>query len=103
MQLYILQIRPISTKKNWKKINEKNFGSNLKKLSFQFNKLRNKNIKYSKKSVFGNMPDWNPAEMIGTFPSNLSYSLYQKLITQRSWSFARHQMDYKYVNSVFLR
>ena len=98
-QVYILQIRPISTKKNWKKINEKNFGSNLKKLSFQFNKLRNKNIKYSKKSVFGNMPDWNPAEMIGTFPSNLSYSLYQKLITQRSWSFARHQMDYKYVNS----
>ena len=98
-QVYILQIRPISTKKNWKKINEKNFGSNLKKLSFQFNKLRNKNIKYSKKSVFGNMPDWNLAEMIGTFPSNLSYSLYQKLITQRSWSFARYQMNYKFVDS----
>ena len=29
------------------------------------------------------MPDWNPAEMIGKNPKNLSYSLYSTLITDK--------------------
>ena len=40
------------------------------------------------------MPDWNPAEMIGKNPKNLSYSLYSTLITDKSWSIARKQMGY---------
>ena len=41
------------------------------------------------------MTDWNPAEMIGQSPSNLSYSLYSKLITNSSWLKARKIMGYK--------
>ena len=40
------------------------------------------------------MPDWNPAEMIGTQPSELAYSIYSKLITKNSWSKAREEMGY---------
>ena len=40
------------------------------------------------------MPDWNPAEMIGIQPSNLTYSIYSKLITDNSWSKAREEMGY---------
>ena len=41
------------------------------------------------------MPDWNPAEMIGKFPRNLSYSLYKKLITDKIWAEARYEMGYR--------
>ena len=58
-----------------------------------YKKLSN-NIK-SKQLVLGQMPDWNPAEMIGYQPNNLAYSLYHELITKESWSIARKKMGYK--------
>ena len=42
------------------------------------------------------MPDWNPAEMTGQNPENLSYSLYKKLITDDSWRIARKLMGYNF-------
>ena len=41
------------------------------------------------------MSDWNPAEMIGQMPSELSFSLYKLLITNKSWLQAREIMGYK--------
>ena len=41
------------------------------------------------------MTDWNPAEMIGTQPKPLDYSLYCHLITNKSWLIARKLMGYK--------
>ncbi len=45
--------------------------------------------------TFSNMADWNPAEMIGPFPSTFSYSLYKELITDESWAIAREELGYK--------
>lgn len=45
-------------------------------------------------TVLGSMPDWNPAEMIGTQPRPLAFSLYRTLITDRAWREARRQMGY---------
>jgi phosphoenolpyruvate synthase/pyruvate phosphate dikinase len=42
--------------------------------------------------ILGQMPDWNPAEMIGRLPHNLSRSLYEVLITNKSWHSARGRM-----------
>ncbi len=47
-----------------------------------------------RRSVFGQMPDWNPAEMIGRAPRPLALSLYRYLITDRAWRQARAQMGY---------
>ena len=41
------------------------------------------------------MPDWNPAEIIGTNPRKLASSLYQNQITDHIWSEARKIMGYK--------
>jgi hypothetical protein len=41
------------------------------------------------------MPDWNPAEMIGTTPRPLAFSLYRHLITDRVWRAARREMGYR--------
>ncbi len=45
--------------------------------------------------IFGVMPDWNPAEMIGTKPKPLAYSLYRHLITDSAWSTARAALGYR--------
>ncbi len=49
---------------------------------------------YGRRSIFGQMPDWNPAEMIGRAPRPLALSLYRYLITDRAWRQARAQMGY---------
>ena len=46
------------------------------------------------KEVFGQMPDWNPVEMLGVVPRNLDFSLYRILITDSVWCLAREQMNY---------
>lgn len=98
-KVHIFQIRPITTKKKWKVINTTEFGMELNNLSSKFLSLEKKNSKFNKSAVLGLMPDWNPVEMIGSFPSKLSFSLYKELITKNSWSIARKQMGYKHVNS----
>jgi hypothetical protein len=45
--------------------------------------------------IWGQMPDWNPAEMIGEIPRLLASSLYSRLITNFAWWEARNQMGYK--------
>ena len=48
-------------------------------------------------TVFGEMPDWNPAEMIGSAPRPLAYSLYRALITDGVWWRARADLGYRRV------
>ena len=43
------------------------------------------------------MADWNPAEMIGSKPHPLSYSLYSELITNETWARQRDFYGYKNV------
>ena len=93
-QVYILQIRPLTTIKNWKKFSKNEIKKILDKNKKKFLKINNLNSKYGKYPVFGLMPDWNPAEMIGNQPSELTYSIYSKLITKNSWSKARDEMGY---------
>ena len=58
--------------------------TNIKK---KFSKLKKSIPNLSgKKTIFSNMIDWNPAEMIGSKPSALSSSLYCELITDKVWA-----------------
>jgi hypothetical protein len=50
---------------------------------------------YGHKTVFANMPDWNPAEIIGTRPKPLSFSLYRQLITNNIWAQQRAEYGYR--------
>ena len=93
-QVYILQIRPLTTIKNWKKFSKNEIKKILNKNKKKFLNINEVNSKYGKHPVFGLMPDWNPAEMIGNQPSELTYSIYSKLITKDSWSKAREEMGY---------
>jgi hypothetical protein len=46
-------------------------------------------------TVLGTMPDWNPAEMIGTAPRPLALTLYQRLIGDKAWAEARALIGYR--------
>ena len=48
--------------------------------------------------LFGLMPDWNPAEIIGISPSALALSLYKYLITDEVWSTQRAEYGYRDVS-----
>jgi glutamine kinase len=50
--------------------------------------------------LYGVMPDWNPAEIIGVRPRRLAASLYRRLVTDRAWAQARHRYGYRDLRGV---
>ena len=92
-KIFIFQARPL---KKIKKINEKLFAVAIINLQKKIEKilLKDPNLPGSKNAL-SNMSDWNPAEMIGTNPTKLSFSLYSELITDEVWSKQRKQYNYK--------
>lgn len=52
-----------------------------------------------KRTVYGVMPDWNPAEIIGIRPKPLALSLYKELITDSIWAYQRHNYGYRNLRS----
>ncbi len=52
-----------------------------------------------RRTVYGVMPDWNPAEIIGVRPKPLALSLYRELITDAIWAYQRHNYGYRNLRS----
>ncbi|OUU25481.1 MAG: hypothetical protein CBB97_09505 [Candidatus Endolissoclinum sp. TMED37] len=95
LEIKILQVRLITSLKNLDLKQNKlitkeisNLQKNLKNKVFSLNDI------ISPIPVFGQMPDWNPVEMLGVVPRNLDFSLYKTLITDSVWCLAREQMNY---------
>lgn len=94
-RLHVLQVRKLITR-----------GKNTNQFEKQILELINDNhdklalyyerdsLADEKGNLFGQMPDWNPAEIIGRNPKKLAYSLYRYLITKEKWSQARANMGY---------
>ncbi|MDA7756440.1 PEP-utilizing enzyme [Opitutales bacterium] len=51
------------------------------------------------RTVYGVMPDWNPAEILGIRPKPLALSLYRELITDSIWAYQRHNYGYRNLRS----
>jgi glutamine kinase len=54
---------------------------------------------HGKRTIYGVMPDWNPAEIIGVRPRPLAFSLYRELITNATWAYQRNNYGYKNLRS----
>jgi phosphoenolpyruvate synthase/pyruvate phosphate dikinase len=96
--MYLLQIRQVTTSSGWQTNVDGIVKTRLEKLEQKVKLLstRKPNI-YGKRTILGNMPDWNPAEIIGVHPSPLAASLYRHLITFQTWHLAREQMGYRQI------
>ena len=93
---YLLQVRAITTQPNWNWVITKRIDSDLQDVQkFITKHLKRAKGVYGECTLLGQMPDWNPVEMIGRAPRALAASLYQALITDYAWSNAREVMGYE--------
>ena len=91
---YLFQVRQLVSKSYLEKKTEKKFKNQIKILNSNLRRIFKGKSNLGKKTIFGQMPDWNPVEMIGQNPTTLAYSLYNKLITEKNWLLARKKMGY---------
>lgn len=92
---YLLQVRAITTRPNWNRAVAKRIDAALRGIQ-EYVRARLGPMAgiYGSSTALGQMPDWNPAEMIGRAPRALAFSLYKTLITDHAWRIAREQMGY---------
>lgn len=94
--VYVLQVRPIAASRIWPVVD---FGRLENTIAAAKARIAECIIRQpglaGEASVFGNMPDWNPAEMVGALPRPLAISLYEELITNGVWARARAAMGYR--------
>ena len=98
MNLYLFQVRELIV--NSFSINKKAHKKALEDIFSRTSQL----IKpypylFGKKTIFGIMPDWNPAEIIGIRPKPLALSLYKELITNGIWAYQRSNYGYRNLRS----
>ena len=97
-QLWLLQVRPLILKEKPETDEEQEarllaveskIGSSSKPNPFLI----------GQRTIFGVMPDWNPAEIVGVRPKPLALSLYRELITDSIWAYQRHNYGYRNLRS----
>jgi phosphohistidine swiveling domain-containing protein len=97
-QLYILQVRPIVKKSQ--DFSGIDIGNSLHKI---YKKIKKLNAPHPRligdNTIFGVMPDWNPAEIIGVKPKKLAISMYKELITDEIWAYQRDNYGYRNLRS----
>lgn len=98
-ELYIFQVRPVS-KENKTDYSSIDLKDSLRKIYKKIGKLSGPHPNLlGKKAIFGVMPDWNPAEIIGLRPKKLALSLYKELITDNTWAYQRDNYGYRNLRS----
>lgn len=95
-EIYIFQVRRLSLRQNWNRDIAHNIDAALESIQkFIHDGCCPKPRLSGATTIYGEMPDWNPAEMIGTVPRPLAKSLYQRSITDSVWGEARAEMGYR--------
>ncbi len=94
--VHILQLRPITIKHDNLEVSDNQIDAQITKAEHQFYESQTPPPQIvGGRSIFGIMPDWNPAEMIGTSPRHLALSLYKYLITDQVWAQQRAEYGYR--------
>jgi phosphohistidine swiveling domain-containing protein len=96
LSVYVLQVRPVPASRSWLEIPDATVAGALDNVRKRLKSILGPMDGIAgDTTILGEMPDWNPAEMIGSTPRPLALSLYEYLITDRTWSAARAAMGYR--------
>ncbi len=99
-EIFILQVRPLAASRHWLRVSDSQIDAALDDIRGRIRILAAPQAGVSgETTVFGEMPDWNPAEIIGATPRPLAFSLYRRLITDSVWARARAEMGYRHVDA----
>lgn len=94
--LHILQVRPIAVDHSEARVTDDEILGLLAQARQRFVYLQAETpFCLGGFTVFGVMPDWNPAEIIGTKPGLLAMSLYRYLIMDEVWATQRAEYGYR--------
>jgi glutamine kinase len=95
-EIWLLQVRRLAVRRNWNRDVSLHVDDALKGIdTFLKSMFCPRPGVLGPRSLFGEMPDWNPAEMIGSVPRPLAKSLYEYLITDSVWAEARAELGYR--------
>jgi phosphohistidine swiveling domain-containing protein len=98
-QLYLLQVRPLAVQGR-QQVADAKVDTALAAIACKVELLsRLHPYLHGSRAIFGVMPDWNPAEIIGIRPRPLSLSLYRELITDAIWAYQRDNYGYQNLRS----
>ncbi len=98
-QLYLLQVRPLSVDED-APVEDAEVDAAIAEAAQKIELLsRPHPYLHGSRAIFGVMPDWNPAEIIGVRPRPLSLSLYRELITDAIWAYQRDNYGYQNLRS----
>jgi len=94
-EVYILQARPIAIQVGIDRFSEIEIEHELARINgYLREKFKPATDLFGETTVLADMPDWNPAEMIGVHPRPLAASLYYYLIMNTAWRDARGKIGY---------
>ncbi len=98
-QIIIFQVRPMTFIKITKnKIIDHKISSLITQNQKKFSKLNTVKHVPGTRTIFSDMADWNPSEIIGNNPNLLDYSIYDFLIMKNAWHKGRTFLNYSNVN-----
>ena len=97
-KLWLLQARPLFVARPSVSDAEQ-FETLLQLERFFKNNVSEDPFLLGRKTMYGVMPDWNPAEIIGVCPKSLAFSLYKELVTDSIWAYQRHNYGYRNLRS----
>ena len=99
-ELYLLQVRPLVINTNALLPRPDDFDRVVSHIACKVDLLsRQHPYLNGRRAIFGVMPDWNPAEIIGLRPKTLALTLYQEVITDSIWAYQRDNYGYKNLRS----
>ncbi|HEY0841669.1 PEP-utilizing enzyme [Methylotenera sp.] len=102
-QLFLFQVRRIALARHWHPVTERRVKRQLAHVEdYVRNLSKRRDGILGERTILAVMPDWNPAEIIGTTPKPLAASLYRELITKSVWRNARASMGYRALDSAEL-
>ncbi len=94
-EIIIFQVRPLAANIDSQECNVELIEKQIISAEDQYSKLC-KEAKYLNKNglILSDMLFWNPAEIIGHTPSNLAYSLYDRIIMRKAWNIGLVPLGY---------
>lgn len=95
-RIHVLQVRPIAVDHSQWRVSDALVDEMLAAAEQDFReRQRRASFALGRRTLFGVMPDWNPAEIIGTKPRRLATSLYRYLVTEEVWATERAEFGYR--------
>jgi glutamine kinase len=107
--VFVLQVRPIGTRARLpfdraaEDLRTARIADEIRAAALGFRRRSRPRARLlGRRTILGQMPDWNPAELIGTTPSALAVSVFRFLVGDDVWQRARASLGYRAVPGVAL-